>query len=63
MREISCKRRWLSWKVFLTSLPVLNLATVAFAQTEPYPTIRRPGGLPLSARLSLWDLHTTSIGQ
>ena len=39
MREISCKRRWLSWKVFLTSLPILNLATVAFAQTEPYPTI------------------------
>ena len=39
MREISCKRRWLSWKTLLTSLPVLNLATVAFAQTEPYPTI------------------------
>ena len=39
MREISCKRRWLSWKTLLTSLPVLNLATVAFAQTEPHPTI------------------------
>ena len=39
MREISCKRRWLSWKTFLTSLPLLNLATVAFAQTESYPTI------------------------
>ncbi len=39
MREISCKRRWLSWKTLLTSLPVLNLTTVAFAQTEPYPII------------------------
>ena len=39
MREISCKRRWLSWKTFLISLPVLNLATVAFAQTEPHPPI------------------------
>ena len=39
MREISCKRRWLSWKTFLTSLPVLNLTTVAFAQTEPHPII------------------------
>ncbi len=39
MREISCKRRWLSWKTLLTSLPVLNLATVAFAQTEPHPVI------------------------
>ena len=39
MREISCKRRWLSWKTLLTSLPLLNLATVAFAQTDPYPVI------------------------
>ena len=39
MREISCKRRWLSWKTLLTSLPVLNLATVAFAQTESHPVI------------------------
>ncbi len=39
MREISCKRRWLSWKTLLTSLPVLNLATGAFAQTDPHPVI------------------------
>ncbi len=39
MCEIKCKRRWLSWKVFLTSFLTLNLVTVAFAQTEHYPTI------------------------
>ena len=37
MREITCKRRWLNWKLFLISLPVLNLATVAFAQSDPPP--------------------------
>ena len=39
MREISCKRRWLNWKSFLISLPALNLATAAFAQTETRPTV------------------------
>ncbi len=39
MREITCKRRWLNWKVFLTCLPILNLATTAFAQTEPAPAV------------------------
>ena len=34
MREITCRRRWLNWKLFLISLPVLNLATVAFAQSD-----------------------------
>jgi K(+)-stimulated pyrophosphate-energized sodium pump len=34
MHEITCKRRWLNWKLFLISLPVLNLATVAFAQSD-----------------------------
>ena len=37
MREITCRRRWLNWKLFLISLPVLNLATVAFAQSDPPP--------------------------
>ena len=39
MRDIACKRRWLNWKTFLISLPVLNLATVAFAQTDTTPTV------------------------
>ncbi len=39
MREITCKRRWLNWKVFLTCLPVLNLATTAFAQTDSPPDV------------------------
>ncbi|MYC76166.1 sodium-translocating pyrophosphatase [Candidatus Poribacteria bacterium] len=39
MRDIACKRRWLNWKTFLISLPVLNLATVAFAQTDAAPTL------------------------
>ncbi|MDE0088513.1 MAG: sodium/proton-translocating pyrophosphatase, partial [Candidatus Poribacteria bacterium] len=39
MREITCKRRWLNWKVFLTCLPVLNLATTAFAQTDSPPAV------------------------
>ena len=39
MREITSKKRWLNWKSFLISLPVLNLATEAFAQTEPRPDI------------------------
>ena len=36
MREITCKRRWLNWKIFLTCLPVLNLATTAFAETNSH---------------------------
>ena len=32
MRDITCKRRWLNWKSFLIVLPILNLATEAFAQ-------------------------------
>ena len=39
MREITCKRRWLNWKLFLISLPVLNLATVAFAQSDSPPAM------------------------
>ena len=32
MREITCKRRWLNWKIFLVCLPILNLAATVFAQ-------------------------------
>ncbi len=39
MREILCKRRWLKWKILLVSLPILNLATVSFAQTDPPPAV------------------------
>ncbi len=39
MREILCKRRWLNWKILLTCLPILNLATVSFAQTDPPPAV------------------------
>ena len=39
MREITCKRRWLNWKVFLLCIAVMNLATTAFAQTETTPDI------------------------
>ena len=39
MLDITCKRRWLNWKTFLISLPVLNLATEAFAQTNPRPDV------------------------
>ena len=39
MRDITCKRRWLNWKSFLVFLPILNLATEAFAQTDPRPTV------------------------
>ena len=39
MLDITCKRRWLNWKSFLISLPVLNLATEAFAQTNPHPDV------------------------
>ncbi len=39
MREITCRRRWLNWKLFLISLPVLNLATVAFAQSDSPPAM------------------------
>ena len=39
MRDITCKRRWLNWKSFLIVLPILNLATEAFAQTSPRPDV------------------------
>ncbi len=39
MLDITCKRRWLNWKTFLVSIPILNLATEAFAQTDPRPAI------------------------
>ena len=39
MRDIAYRKRWLNWKIFLISLPVLNLATVAFAQTDSPPTV------------------------
>jgi len=39
MREINCKTKWLGLKLFLISLFGLNLATQAFAQTEPHPAL------------------------
>ena len=39
MRDIICKRWWLNWKSFLIVLPILNLATEAFAQTTPRPDV------------------------
>ena len=39
MRDITCKRWWLNWKSFLVALPILNLATEAFAQTTPRPDV------------------------
>ena len=39
MRDIIYKKRWLNWKIFLISLPVLNLATTAFAQTDSPPAV------------------------
>ena len=39
MRDIIYKKRWLNWKIFLISLPVLNLATTAFAQTDAPPDV------------------------
>ncbi|RKU27170.1 sodium-translocating pyrophosphatase [Candidatus Poribacteria bacterium] len=41
MREINCQRRWLNWKLFLTSLPIFSLVTPAFGQTptDPPPPI------------------------
>ena len=39
MREINCKTKWLGLKTFLISLFGLNLATLAFAQTEPHPAL------------------------
>ena len=59
MRDITCKRGWLNWKSFLILLPILNLATEAFAQTDPSPSMyRQYGGSPLSAHSSLWDSLT-----
>ena len=39
MRDITCKRRWLNWKSFLILLPILNLATEAFAQADAQPPL------------------------
>ncbi len=39
MRDITCKRGWLNWKSFLILLPILNLATEAFAQTASQPAL------------------------
>ena len=39
MRDITCKRRWLNWKIFLIGIFVMNLATTAFAQTDFLPDI------------------------
>ena len=39
MRDIIYKKRWLNWKTLLISLPVLNLATTAFAQTDSPPPV------------------------
>lgn len=39
MREINCKTKWLGLKTFLISLFGLNLATLAFAQTESHPAV------------------------
>ena len=39
MRDIIYKKRWLNWKTLLISLPVLNLATTAFAQTDSPPAV------------------------
>ncbi len=39
MHEINCKTKWLGLKTFLISLFGLNLATLAFAQTEPHPAL------------------------
>ena len=37
MREITCKRRWLNWRLILICLTVFCLATVAFAQSDTTP--------------------------
>ena len=39
MLDTTCKRRWLNWKIFFTSIPILSLATEAFAQTDPRPAV------------------------
>ena len=39
MCDITCKRGWLNWKIFLISVPILSLATEAFAQTDPRPAV------------------------
>jgi len=39
MREITCKSRWLNWRIYLIYLPILNLATTAFAQSDTPPAI------------------------
>ena len=39
MREITCKRRWLNWKIVLMCFPILNLATTAFADNHSSPDV------------------------
>ncbi len=39
MLDITCKRWWLNRKIFLISIPILSLATEAFAQTDPRPAV------------------------
>ena len=39
MLDTTCKRRWLNWKIFFISIPILSLATEAFAQTDPRPAV------------------------
>ena len=39
MREITCKKRWLNWRIYLICLPLLNLATGVFAQTDSPSTV------------------------
>ena len=54
MRDITHKKRWLNWKTFLIFLPVLNLATVAFAQTDSPPTLPPVWWIaPVSALIAL----------
>ena len=54
MRDITCKRRWLNWKSFLIVLPILNLATEAFAQTTPRPDVPPAWWIaPISALIAL----------
>ena len=39
MHDTAYSQGWLNWKTFLISLPALNLATAAFAQTDSPPAI------------------------
>ena len=39
MLDTTCKGRWLNWKTFFISIPILSLATETFAQTDPRPAV------------------------